>query len=281
MRKLDIAPDSALWPASQSRADKVGAAFDQIAKVFDSSLENDITRRLRRIIYSVVLRYVKTGSEVVDINCGTGIDAVRLLHLGYHVTGIDISQEMIRQARQKAAMHERRSLTFVVSSYDDLPTHIQRPVDAVFSNFGGLNCTQDLSATATSIDKILKSGGFFVGIIMPPFSVWEFLSYAARFQWKNAVRRLRSSTPATGFPKTTFPVFYYTPQNVVRKFGSGYKLATVIGLSVFSPPPQSTGFVRRFPRLSEVLFRFDKIASGLPLIRLLGDHFVIVLEKCR
>lgn len=48
----------------------------------------------------------KTGpgiKKVLDICCGTGEHALRMARLGYEVTGIDLSQDMIDIARRKAA----------------------------------------------------------------------------------------------------------------------------------------------------------------------------------
>jgi SAM-dependent methyltransferase len=42
------------------------------------------------------------GGPLLDLACGTGRMALRMAELGYQVTGIDITPEMIQRARQKA-----------------------------------------------------------------------------------------------------------------------------------------------------------------------------------
>ena len=52
-----------------------------------------------------VFRRYGTGpvQTILDLGCGTGSHALLLARRGYQVTGVDRSQEMLAQARQKAA----------------------------------------------------------------------------------------------------------------------------------------------------------------------------------
>jgi 2-polyprenyl-3-methyl-5-hydroxy-6-metoxy-1,4-benzoquinol methylase len=47
------------------------------------------------------------GVPLLDLACGTGRMALRMAELGYQVTGVDITPEMIGWARQKAAQYVR------------------------------------------------------------------------------------------------------------------------------------------------------------------------------
>src|SRR5579884_2765920 len=59
-----------------------------------------------------------TGHRALDLACGTGKSTSPLLARGYSVVACDISEGMIRQARQN---HPAHAETFVVADMRDLP----------------------------------------------------------------------------------------------------------------------------------------------------------------
>ncbi|MFC6230830.1 class I SAM-dependent methyltransferase [Paenibacillus allorhizosphaerae] len=61
-----------------------------------------------------------TGSRILEVGCGTGRTACYLAKNGYAVTGLDIREEMLAKARQRASA-EKLNVTFVQGSIDDLP----------------------------------------------------------------------------------------------------------------------------------------------------------------
>ena len=265
--------------APNEHARVVAQAFDSIAASFDTTLENDTTARIRAKLYSIIESLAPPGSTILDVTCGTGIDALYLANHGYQVFGTDISKKMIRTARSKAEQSSCRNVHFAVASYDSISQNIVPSADLVFSNFGGLNCTSNLASAARAIASVTKSGGFMVGVIMPPFSLWESISYLARFEWRNAVRRLKKNAPATGFSSLTFPVHYYTPGTVAASFSTDFELIQITGLSIVSPTPQSRRFVQNHSVLTKILVGLDGLIERIPIIRAIGDHYIIVLRK--
>ena len=70
-----------------------------------------------------------TGGPLLDLACGTGRMALRLAALGYQVTGVDITPEMIAWARQKAAQ-QAVSIDLVVA--DARTFHLQKQFSFVY-----------------------------------------------------------------------------------------------------------------------------------------------------
>lgn len=96
----------------------------------------------------------KPGERILDIGCGTGHLTEQIAATGAQVTGIDLSPEMIAQAR---AAHP--SLTFEVADACEL--HFPEPFDAVFSN-ATLHWVTEPERAVASIAAALRPGGRFV-----------------------------------------------------------------------------------------------------------------------
>lgn len=257
----------------------VAEAFDRIADSFDSNLENETTARLREKLYLIVESLVRPGSIVLDINCGTGIDALHLAHMGYRIWGADISRNMVAAAKRKLKKSELRNAEFIVSSFDHLSPEEVPMADLTFSNFGGLNCTSDLVSAASAIAAVTRPGGYFVGVLMPPFSLWESFSYALHGQWRLTLRRAGQLAQATGFGENGFPVHYYSPHTTAAAFSEYFDHKKTIGWSIVSPTPQSRRFVQRHPVIAKMLVRIDGFIEEFPLFRSIGDHYVTVFQR--
>ena len=79
-------------------------AFDSVAADYDGpSGNNALIQRLRAQTMAAVLRHALPGSRLVDLGCGTGLDAEYLARRGYLVTATDWSPEMVRRTQQRAA----------------------------------------------------------------------------------------------------------------------------------------------------------------------------------
>jgi SAM-dependent methyltransferase len=69
------------------------------------------------------------GGPLLDLACGTGRMALRMAELGYQVTGVDITPEMISWARQKA---EQRKLSIEWIVADARSFHLQKQYSLLY-----------------------------------------------------------------------------------------------------------------------------------------------------
>jgi ubiquinone/menaquinone biosynthesis C-methylase UbiE len=83
---------------SQSEQD---SHFDRIADVYDESLPAHVVEHYLRKRTAFVLGLVPAGS-VLDVGCGTGALARRLVSAGYEVTGVDPSEGMLEVMRERS-----------------------------------------------------------------------------------------------------------------------------------------------------------------------------------
>ena len=129
---------------------------------------------MREQVRNHALSYVQTGQRILELNAGTGIDAVFFANNGCRVHAIDISEGMLTRLRKKVDLlnlHDR--ITVQKCSLTELENINQSPFDFIFSNFGGLNCVPDLTLVTNSISRLLKPGGFVTIVIMPKICPWE------------------------------------------------------------------------------------------------------------
>lgn len=126
--------------------------FDTIARTYDR-LNRLMTLGLDRRWRKRALRGVQ--GNVLDVACGTGDMAVSLVERGCTVTGIDLSEEMLAIARQKAPM-----VTFMIADAEHLPFP-DASFDAVTCAFGVRNFVH-LEQGLNEMLRVLKPGGQLV-----------------------------------------------------------------------------------------------------------------------
>lgn len=104
----------------------------------------------------------------VDLACGTGSVAVRLAQMGMAVTAVDMSEEMLCVAAQKAAEMENRPV-FVCQKLQQL--RLPRAVDLAVCALDSLDYILDPNDCKTAIARIYKAlnpGGCFIFDVNTP-----------------------------------------------------------------------------------------------------------------
>lgn len=223
------------------------------------------------------LSYLTPGDHILEINAGTGIDATYFARLGFRVHATDLSDGMLQQLEKKISLQKLNGqITLQRISYTRLE-EIAGEFDYVFSNFGGLNCIPDLSPVANNIPKILRPGGRVTLVIMPPICPWE-LALVLRGHFNSAVRRLHRHGVPARVEGVYFRSYYFTPQKVMKVFGSEFKRIALQGLGSVSPPPYMKNFPKRYPGLYRFLTSFDARISRFPPFNSWADHFILTLQ---
>src|SRR5437867_6983468 len=76
--------------------------FDAIAETYDDTFSNSsIGRVQRRSVWMETYRIFRAGQRILEINCGTGIDALHLASRGIEVVACDASSRMVAVARRR------------------------------------------------------------------------------------------------------------------------------------------------------------------------------------
>jgi ubiquinone/menaquinone biosynthesis C-methylase UbiE len=258
-----------------------GLAFDGLAERYDSMFTFSVVGRAQRdVVWKRAAATFRCGNHVLELNCGTGEDAIHLASLGIRVTACDASARMIDRARakkiQEASGARIEFLRLTTEHLAELPEQLS--FDGVFSNFSGLNCIEDLGAVATELAKRLRPGAPLLLCMSTRFCIWEMLHYLSKGDLSKALRRCRGLSYAT-VGKLTFPVYYPTLSSLRESFGPEFALRSVSGVGIIVPPSYLEAWMARHPRLLQFLERGDEIVRDWPLARILGDHMLLHLEK--
>ena len=106
-------------------------------------------------------RFGVRGRRVLEVACGTGSHSKILVGRGYEVTGVDISEDMLRVARSKV----RRNARFLRGDMRDLDAVVEGTYDVATCLFSSIsyNLTQaDLRRTIQGLYDHLEEPGVLV-----------------------------------------------------------------------------------------------------------------------
>ena len=256
-------------------------AFDAAAPVYDNEYENLVAiKRIRLITSRVIRQYFAPGDVLLELNCGTGTDALHLGRHGIHVLATDFSPMMIHEAQKKIADQQlKKFVSTQILSYLDLKNLCDRVFDGAYSNLGGLNCTNELYTVARDLAVLIKPGGYFVAIVMSDLALWEMGAFLTRGKWRKALRRRNPYGCLADFHGGKVRTYYYSPKNFMAQFSEFFKPVEIMGLNIFTPPPNSTRAYKSLGGLAHILEKLDDVLAHLYPFYRLGDHFLIVLKR--
>jgi ubiquinone/menaquinone biosynthesis C-methylase UbiE len=258
-------------------------AFDHITINYDMDFTFSGTGSLqRKRVMEYVEKHILTGKKlnILELNCGTGEDALHFYRKGHSVHATDSSSEMLKIARSKSRETDPDLLKFTRLSFREIPRDLAPGTfDLVFSNFGGLNCINlaEFRYLLSSAAAVLKPGGRFVGVIMPRFCVWEILYFAYKLRWKEAFRRNTQGFVTVymdGYPIRTW---YHSPRQI-RGIAGDFRIIAMKPIGIALPPSYLDLYFRTHKRFLRMLDHLERFAGKLKSLAGVSDHFLVDME---
>src|SRR5271156_4639700 len=126
---------------STAQTGLIQAPFDALAEGYDHAFPfSKIGQAQRSAVWRELERTFHAGDRVLEIGCGTGVDACFLAERGVKVVACDSSPAMIQVAARRVRERGASAVDLRVLAAENLATIQQEaPFDGVFSNFGALN----------------------------------------------------------------------------------------------------------------------------------------------
>ena len=258
-------------------------AFDSVAENYDGPRGNNaLIQRMREEIWAEMDRRFLVGQMLLDLGCGTGIDALHFAQQGYRVLATDWSPQMVARAADRAVQHGVTNNLIAkhigLHELENLDASFHATFDGIYSNFGPLNCAPDLAQVSRQCARLLRPGGKLVFTVIGRICPWEVAHYLVKRRFKRATVRFAKQMTSVNLNKHTVWTRYYTPREFYTAWSADFELTHYRAFSLFVPPPYLT-WIERTPTMLRRLAWLDDHLGRWPLLRDAGDHFLMVLTK--
>ncbi len=149
--------------------------YTSFAEVYDQLMDNVDYESWADFYRELLSSCGVPGGKVCECACGTGSLTIPLMRRGYQMTGVDLSQEMLWIAAQKA---RRLGLGIPFVQQDMRRFRLHRQMDAVIATCDGVNyllTDEDVSAFLQAAYEALRPGGVIAFDVSTPWKLQNVL----------------------------------------------------------------------------------------------------------
>jgi ubiquinone/menaquinone biosynthesis C-methylase UbiE len=259
------------------------APFDAVAARYDETFTSSkIGQAQRASVWNELANTFRSGDRVLEIGCGTGIDACFMAEHGVRVTACDSSSRMIEVATRRVRETGQQNLVqpLLLRAENIVALSTQKLFDGAFSNFGALNCLEDPRQLARNLAKLLRPGATALLCWMGPYCLWEIFWYLAQWKGDKAFRRLKPEGVTSRIADGAFVRVHYPPVRLLAQaFAPEFQLKSFKGIGVAVPPSYLEHLARRHPHLLQLCERADSYMGRCPGVRTVADHVLLRFQR--
>ena len=146
------------------------SAYKEFAALYDALMDDVDYDAWAEYYLRLIKRLGVRPRTLCDCACGTGSMSVRFAERGLHVTGVDLSMDMLEHARRKAM---ERGVQVMYVRQDMCALQLPRPVDALVCACDGVNYLLDDARLRRFFQKAreaIRPGG---GLTFDISSAWK------------------------------------------------------------------------------------------------------------
>lgn len=195
-------------------------AYEGLAALYDELMDDFDYDGWAEYYLALVRRFGVRPETLCDLACGTGSLSIPFARSGLRVTGIDISEEMLRRASEKARRAGERIL---FSQQDIADFSVGRRVDCAICGCDGVNyLTEDgqLEGFFASAHAALKPGGVLAFDISSPYKYARMKAERAYCEERDDVAWLWFNSFDEARPLVTMELSFFqrTSNDLYRRF---------------------------------------------------------------
>jgi 2-polyprenyl-3-methyl-5-hydroxy-6-metoxy-1,4-benzoquinol methylase len=257
----------------------MATSFDKAATNYDATFTHSVIGKLQRNwVYFHVSKKLNSVKKLLEINCGTGEDAIWLAQQNIEVTATDVSKKMIEIGKSKSNTNNPNFIQVNINAIQS--QFLNEKFDLIFSNFGGLNCLSKLELTSffNASQNLLSDKGKLALVIMPKNTLWEQLYFLLKLDFKNAFRRKKEFAVANVDGEKVI-TYYYNPKDITTLSNTNFTLLEIKPIGFFVPPSYLESFFKNKPKLISFLNTLEQKITNQSWLSKYADHYLIVLEK--
>jgi ubiquinone/menaquinone biosynthesis C-methylase UbiE len=261
---------------------KLKEQYDILAECYDNLYSNPQINYMHEIEKNILLKYIKQGL-ILDIGCGTGKQTLFLANKHMKIIGLDISNEMIKKALEKAKNENIYDCFFVVGSGEFLPFR-NNSFNNIFSFFGALNHMPKYEIAIKEISRVLKKKGIAIVSVANDYSIHWFFQEIKR----------GISSIIKNFSKNEEYIFikvpngrvlnvwthYFSPKNLFSLFKrNNFKIINLGSIFLFVSPNYNPCKDLKIKTSMRILFLIENIFRWIYPFNFFGEYLFLISEK--
>lgn len=251
--------------------------FDNYAANYDAAFTDTwLGGYYRKRVQEHMQAYWPSGHSILELNAGTGEDARFLASSGNRILATDSSPGMLEVANLKIARDGYcENVEFRQLRIEEMDVLEGMRFDGILSNFGGLNCIDNLDQFALSSANIVNKDGIVILCLMGRWVPWEWLWFTCRGEPRKGFRRFSGKSVWNGAD-----IYYPKVSDVVGSMKkASFRLICTEALGVIMPPSYVNGLVSSWPNVFKAIGGLEKLVSKKYPFSCLADHYLLVFKK--
>ena len=232
------------------------------------------TAYTRNVVLDLLRKSFPRSGTILALGDTGDFHASFLSAEGFHVVKAGVNPAEPRLYRGHTGGFDR-----IISAEEHLDCIKDRCIDGILAGKGWLNSFRNIQPALYHAYRVLKENGVYVLLLRNRFSISERLAYIRRRQFRRAFQRARKNSVFIPGDDDRLLSWHHSLRSVKRAARGLFTIQSVVGLNIITPPPSFHHSYRTHPRLIGAAAIVEARIRSFPLLSVLGDHIVIVLER--